>query len=145
MHKQPCHTARVCLKQQAGRWCLNLHLTPALHLFGDLPVQFAVFLLFDAAAFGISAPEAALMDPQQRLLLEVTAEALLAAPGLNARALSAQLSSSTGALWVYRLWYVPAVLLLQCVPVLNLSMLWYMHTSWLPVPAALLHDRTATR
>jgi acyl transferase domain-containing protein len=31
---------------------------------------------FDAPAFGIAAPEAALMDPQQRLLMELAAEAL---------------------------------------------------------------------
>ena len=31
---------------------------------------------FDAAAFGVSAPEAALMDPQQRLLLETGWEGL---------------------------------------------------------------------
>jgi acyl transferase domain-containing protein len=52
-----------------------------LQLFDGLPPQFAVSLsdaaLFDAAAFGVSAPEAALMDPQQRLLLACAAEALL--------------------------------------------------------------------
>ena len=32
--------------------------------------------MFDAAAFGIGAPEAAALDPQQRLLLECTAELL---------------------------------------------------------------------
>ena len=31
---------------------------------------------FDAALFGISAPEAELMDPQQRLLLELSYEAM---------------------------------------------------------------------
>ncbi len=44
-------------------------------LAGDgLAPRFGAFLpgvdLFDAAAFAISAPEAALMDPQQRLLLQ---------------------------------------------------------------------------
>lgn len=33
--------------------------------------------VFDAAAFGIGAPEAAALDPQQRLVLECTAELLL--------------------------------------------------------------------
>jgi acyl transferase domain-containing protein len=49
-------------------------------LVGGLPVQFGIFLdsvdLFDAAAFGVSAPEAAMMDPQQRLLMQLTAEVL---------------------------------------------------------------------
>ena len=52
-------------------------------------MRFGVFLpgvaAFDAAAFGIGAPEAALMDPQQRLLLEAAAEAL-AAGGAGASA-----------------------------------------------------------
>lgn len=43
-------------------------------------MQFGVFLdtvdLFDAAAFGVSVPEAAMMDPQQRLLMQLTAEVL---------------------------------------------------------------------
>lgn len=43
-------------------------------------MQFGVFLdtmdLFDAAAFGLSAPEAAMMDPQQRLLMQLTVEVL---------------------------------------------------------------------
>lgn len=47
---------------------------------GDLPVQFGVFLetvdMFDAGAFGISTPEAAVLDPQQRLILEAAAEVL---------------------------------------------------------------------
>jgi acyl transferase domain-containing protein len=51
-----------------------------LQLVEDLPVQFGVFLdsvdLFDAAAFGISSPEAALLDPQQRLLMEAAVETL---------------------------------------------------------------------
>ena len=32
--------------------------------------------MFDAAAFGISVPEAELMDPQQRLLLELARQLL---------------------------------------------------------------------
>lgn len=56
-----------------------------------MPVQFGVFLdtvdLFDAAAFGVSAPEAAMMDPQQRLLMQLTAEVLRT---------SSNTSSSTG-------------------------------------------------
>jgi acyl transferase domain-containing protein len=58
---------------------------PATALFGPSPLRFSVFLPpgaapgFDAAAFGVSAPEAALMDPQQRLLLEAAAEVLLSA------------------------------------------------------------------
>jgi acyl transferase domain-containing protein len=48
-----------------------------------LPAQFGVFVAgvdaFDAAAFGVGAPEAALMDPQQRLLLRAAAEAALPA------------------------------------------------------------------
>jgi acyl transferase domain-containing protein len=51
-----------------------------LQLVGGLAVQFGIFMevvdLFDAAALGISAPEAAMMDPQQRLLMQLTAEAL---------------------------------------------------------------------
>ncbi len=45
--------------------------------------RFAAFVnapyAFNAAAFGLSAPEAQLMDPQQRLLLESVSEALSAA------------------------------------------------------------------
>ena len=47
---------------------------------GVPPARFGAWLpaidLFDAAAFGISAPEAALMDPQQRLLMHVAHEAV---------------------------------------------------------------------
>lgn len=61
----------------------------ALLLGGALPVQFGSLLPdaagFDAAAFGLSAPEAALMDPQQRLLLECAAEALQVAGGSGGR------------------------------------------------------------
>jgi acyl transferase domain-containing protein len=53
---------------------------------------------FDATAFGVSAPEAALMDPQQRLLLEAAAE-LLSPPPLAADASSSPALSS--ALGVY--------------------------------------------
>ena len=42
--------------------------------------------VFDAAAFGISGPEAALMDPQQRLLLECAAEVLAGSAGAAAAA-----------------------------------------------------------
>jgi acyl transferase domain-containing protein len=53
-----------------------------------VPIRYSIFLptisAFDASAFGVSAPEAALMDPQQRLLLEAAAEALLAAGGIPA-------------------------------------------------------------
>lgn len=49
-------------------------------MVGGLPVQFGIFLehvdWFDAAAFGLSGPEAASMDPQQRLLMQLTAEVL---------------------------------------------------------------------
>jgi acyl transferase domain-containing protein len=63
------------------RW--DPEVPPASALFGLAPLRFGVFLPpsaaagFDASAFGVSAPEAALMDPQQRLLLEAAAEALL--------------------------------------------------------------------
>ena len=56
-----------------------------------LPAQFGVFIAavdaFDAAAFGIGAPEAALMDPQQRLLLDAfgAAHADVSAAGLATR------------------------------------------------------------
>lgn len=46
---------------------------------GDLPMRFSHFLdrvdVFDAAVFGVPAPEAVMMDPQQRLLLGCVAEA----------------------------------------------------------------------
>jgi hypothetical protein len=47
-----------------------------------LPPRFGAFLptdrvaAFDATAFGLSAPEAAMMDPQQRLVMELAWEAL---------------------------------------------------------------------
>lgn len=67
-----------------------------MQLVGGLPVQFGIFLdavdLFDAAAFGVSAPEAAMMDPQQRLLMQLTAEAL-GTTGSN----SSSLYSTSGA------------------------------------------------
>jgi acyl carrier protein len=51
----------------------------AAALHDGAPARFGAFLpgieAFDAAAFGIAAPEAALMDPQQRLLLEALYEA----------------------------------------------------------------------
>jgi len=53
-----------------------------------LEARFGSFIagahLFDAAAFGISRPEALYMDPQQRLLLHHAAEVL---DGLNAPAI----------------------------------------------------------
>ena len=53
-------------------------------------------MAFDAAAFGLPAPEAALMDPQQRLLLEAAAEALWAGAGG-----AGGLAAAGGALGVY--------------------------------------------
>jgi len=47
--------------------------SPRFAAFVDAPYA------FDAAAFGLSAPEAQLMDPQQRLLLDSVCEALPAA------------------------------------------------------------------
>jgi acyl carrier protein len=67
----------------AERW--DVDCGPAADLFTGAPVRFGVYLPgaadFDAPAFGISGPEAALMDPQQRLLLECAAEATSAASG----------------------------------------------------------------
>ncbi len=64
------------------RWDADGPLATSLFGRSDPPLRFGVFLRddgsnFDAAAFGISGPEAALMDPQQRLLLETVGEALL--------------------------------------------------------------------
>lgn len=60
-----------------------------MQLVEDLPVQFGVFLdgvdAFDAAAFGISNPEAGLLDPQQRLLLEAAAQVLNPSSGNSSR------------------------------------------------------------
>jgi acyl transferase domain-containing protein len=74
--------------------CLPVYVP--LQLVEDLPVQFGVFLdsadLFDAAAFGISGPEAALLDPQQRLLMEAAAETLTASSSSTMRSAG----SSTG-------------------------------------------------
>lgn len=53
-------------------------------LTDGLPPRFAALLdtahvtTFDASAFGISAPEAAMMDPQQRLLMQLSWQALAA-------------------------------------------------------------------
>jgi acyl transferase domain-containing protein len=70
-------------------------------LAGGLPVQFGIFLdavdLFDAAAFGVSTPEAAMMDPQQRLLMQLTAEAL----STNSSAVSLQSTSDAGTAGVF--------------------------------------------
>jgi 3-oxoacyl-(acyl-carrier-protein) synthase len=62
-----------------ARWCPDRVSAAS----GEAAPRFGAWLdsieLFDAAAFGISAPEAELMDPQQRLLLEAAAEAAWAA------------------------------------------------------------------
>ena len=65
-----------------GRW--DMDAAAQLVDPGVVQPRFGVFLSedgssFDAAAFDISASEAALMDPQQRLLLECGTEALLQA------------------------------------------------------------------
>jgi len=71
-----------------------------LQLVGGLPVQFGIFLesvdLFDAAAFGVSSPEAALMDPQQRLLMTLTAEALGSRGSSSSRGSFSLLRASEG-------------------------------------------------
>ncbi len=60
------------------RWDVEVGLTDGL------PPRFAALLdtahvtTFDASAFGISAPEAAMMDPQQRLLMQLSWQALAA-------------------------------------------------------------------
>jgi acyl transferase domain-containing protein len=63
-------------------------------------VQFGVFLQgiesFDAVAFGVSGPEAALMDPQQRLLLSCTAEVLMTGNGATGTYSGVGMASSTG-------------------------------------------------
>ena len=66
------------------RWDLEAD-NPLAARFG---AYFPDIASFDAPAFGVPAPEAALMDPQQRLLLESVGEALLAvaAPGAPAAA-----------------------------------------------------------
>lgn len=82
----------------AGRWDVEVSLTE-----GAAP-RFGAFLphgrvsTFDASAFGLPVPEAAMMDPQQRLLLELGWEALQAAAGSAAggSGSSGAGSSSTG-------------------------------------------------
>ncbi len=58
------------------------------HATGHPHARFGAWLpdldLFDASAFGISAPEAALMDPQQRLLMHVSHEAMSQAAAARA-------------------------------------------------------------
>ena len=92
--------AQVCGRDAASRVPLerwDLEAPPAAALLAAAaatpPPRFGAFLpagaaaAFDAAAFGIGAPEAALMDPQQRLLLEAAAEALAAGGGVAGGAL----------------------------------------------------------
>jgi NADPH:quinone reductase-like Zn-dependent oxidoreductase/3-oxoacyl-(acyl-carrier-protein) synthase len=77
-------TADAVVPIPLERWDPDGHLSQQLMgMDGSLPLRFGVFLPpdmaagFDAAAFGVSATEAALMDPQQRLLLCTAAEVLL--------------------------------------------------------------------
>jgi acyl transferase domain-containing protein len=76
-----------------------------LQLVGGLAVQFGIFLeavdLFDAAALGVSAPEAAMMDPQQRLLMQLTAEALRTRSSSSSSALSQGMQVATGTAGVF--------------------------------------------
>ena len=69
-----------------ARWDLDL----AESLVGDpytLSAQFGSFMqsieLFDAAAYGMSAGEAAIMDPQHRIVLTLATEVLIAGRGLH--------------------------------------------------------------
>ena len=69
-------THRCPVPSPPCRWDVEVALTE------DAPPRFGAFLRtqrvthFDASAFGLPAPEAAMMDPQQRLLLELGWEAL---------------------------------------------------------------------
>lgn len=67
-----------------------------------LSAQFGAFMqgvdLFDAAAHGLSAAEAAAMDPQHRLVLEAAAEAL-AAGGAAVASLAARTGVFVGISW----------------------------------------------
>jgi acyl carrier protein len=79
-----------------ARWAPDGAAAP---LHDRAPVRFGAFLpgveAFDASAFGIAGPEAALMDPQQRLLLEALYEAA-ASHGSSDNALTTPLLRRAG-------------------------------------------------
>ena len=92
----PCAPDKVSLVPLV-RWDLDGPQATELSVGSGAPPRFGAFLsdadLFDASAFGVSAPEATLMDAQQRLLLETMAEALA---GLTAATKLDTAASSAG-------------------------------------------------